>query len=76
MDIRVGDVVRLKKPHPCGSRDWTVLRIGADFKVRCEGCGREVMVSREKLEKKVRRILRGGKEINPNAERNEKPEQG
>lgn len=67
MDIRVGDVVRLKKPHPCGSRQWLVLRTGADFRIRCQGCSREVMVSREKLEKKVRRIIRGGMEINPNA---------
>ena len=66
MDIRIGDGLRLKKEHPCGSKEWDVLRIGADFKLRCKGCGREVMVSREKIEKRVRRILRGGQEINPN----------
>ena len=67
MDIQTGDIVRLKKPHPCGSFTWQVLRTGADFRVRCEGCGHEVMISREKLEKRVRRIMREGKEINPNA---------
>ena len=66
MDIRIGDGLRLKKEHPCGSKEWDMLRIGADFKLRCKGCGREVMVSREKIEKRVRRILRGGQEINPN----------
>ena len=68
MDIRVGDVLTMKKPHPCGSRDWLVLRAGMDFRLRCRGCGRELMTSREKIEKKVRRILRDGKEINPNQE--------
>ena len=40
MDIHVGDVLELKKEHPCGSRRWLVLRVGMDFKLRCEGCGR------------------------------------
>lgn len=67
MDIRVGDGLRLKKEHPCGSKEWDVLRVGADFKIRCRICAREVMVPREKLEKRVRRILRNDQEINPNA---------
>ena len=46
MDIQVGDTLTMKKPHPCGSRDWLVLRIGADFKLRCCGCGHEVMLPR------------------------------
>ncbi len=66
MDIRVGDGLRLKKEHPCGSREWDVLRIGADLKLRCRVCGREIMIPREKIEKRVRRILRGDTEINPN----------
>lgn len=65
MDIRLKDVVRLKKPHPCGSLEWEVLRTGIDFRLRCSGCGHEVMIPREKLEKRVRRIIRGGEEINP-----------
>ena len=48
MDIRVGDILVLKKNHPCGACRWEVLRIGADFKLRCTGCGREVMGARIK----------------------------
>ena len=58
MDIRVGDVLVMKKPHPCGSRDWEVLRVGADFRLRCRGCGHEVMGARVKFERNVRRIER------------------
>ena len=65
MDIRIGDILRLKKEHPCGSKDWQVLRIGADLKIRCSLCQREVMIPREKIEKRVRRIIRNGIEINP-----------
>ncbi len=65
MDIRVGDVLTLKKAHPCGSRDWLVLRIGADFKLRCSGCGHEVMGPRAKFEKNVRQVTRGSEEDRP-----------
>ncbi len=58
MDVRVGDVLTLKKKHPCGSDRWEVLRIGADFKLRCRGCGHEVMGARSKFEKNVRQIRR------------------
>ena len=58
MDIRVGDILKMKKPHPCGSDRWQVLRIGADFKLRCLGCGHEVMGARSKFEKNVRKIER------------------
>ena len=58
MDIQIGDILTMKKPHPCGSRDWTVLRIGADFKLRCLGCGHEVMGPRAKFEKHVRQVTR------------------
>jgi len=60
MDIRVGDVLVMKKPHPCGSVRWEVLRIGADFKLRCSGCGREVMGPRSRFEKNVKKIERPG----------------
>ncbi len=59
MDIRVNDVLTMKKKHPCGSNKWIVLRIGADFKMRCTGCGREVMSPRSKVEKNVKNIERG-----------------
>lgn len=58
MDIRVGDILLLKKSHPCGASRWEVLRIGADFKLRCMGCGREVMGARSKYEKQVKKIER------------------
>lgn len=54
MDIRVGDLLTMKKEHPCGSKTWRVLRIGADFKLRCTGCGHEVMLPRSKAEKNIR----------------------
>ena len=58
MDGRVGDKLQMKKPHPCGTNVFEVLRIGADFKIRCTGCGREVMVPRHKCEKNIRKIVR------------------
>ena len=57
MDIQVGDVLRMKKPHPCGSREWTVLRVGMDFRLRCLGCGHEVMLPRVKAEKNIKKVL-------------------
>lgn len=51
MDIQVGDVVTLKKQHPCGSREWEVLRIGADFRLKCAGCGHQIMIARRLVEK-------------------------
>ena len=56
MDIQVGDVLEMKKSHPCGSHEWQVLRIGMDFKLRCMGCGREMMIPRSKAEKSVKQI--------------------
>ena len=58
MDIRVNDIITMKKEHPCGSDRWLVLRIGADFKMRCLGCGREVMNPRSKVEKFIRKVER------------------
>ena len=46
MDVRVGDVLRLKKKHPCGSYEWEVLRIGADFRLKCCGCSHQIMSPR------------------------------
>ena len=57
MDIKVGDVLKLKKSHPCGSAEWEVLRIGADFRIKCKGCGHQVMIARPALEKSVKKIL-------------------
>ena len=58
-EFKVGDVVRMKKPHPCGSSNWVITRTGMDFGLRCCGCGHEVMGPRVKFEKSVRQIRRG-----------------
>lgn len=58
MDIQLGDVLTMKKAHPCGEKRWTVLRTGADFRLKCLGCGRVVMVSRMKAEKNIRAVER------------------
>src|SRR5829696_8892589 len=50
----VGDVVRLKKPHPCGGLDWSVVRLGADIGVKCQTCGRRVLLPRRDLERRMR----------------------
>ena len=63
MDIHVGDVLTMKKPHPCGSREWAVMRVGADFKVRCCGCGHEVMTPRSKIERSIKKISRDGETV-------------
>lgn len=55
--FRLGDVVRLRKTHPCGDDRWEVLRTGADFRMRCLGCGRVVMVPRRKFERAVKAVL-------------------
>lgn len=57
MDIRLGDQVKMRKPHPCGSDVWTVIRVGADIKIRCAGCGRIVMLDRPVFEKRLKKIL-------------------
>ena len=58
MDVRVGDTIQTKKPHPCGTNTFEVLRVGMDFLIRCTGCGHEVMLPRAKIEKNIRKILR------------------
>lgn len=57
MDVRVGDMLEMKKPHPCGNKIFLVTRVGMDFKIKCTGCGREVMVPRVKIEKNIKSIL-------------------
>ena len=58
MDVKVGDILTMKKKHPCGENHFLVLRSGMDFRIRCTGCGREVMVPRLKCEKNIKRIDR------------------
>ena len=59
-EVRIGDVVLTKKPHPCGSSEWTVTRIGADIKIRCSGCGRVVMLDRETFLKRRKKLISQG----------------
>jgi len=66
LDIRLGDVVRLRKPHPCGSFEWTVVRLGADIGMRCLGCGRRVLLPRRDFERRVKAFVRRG-ELAPNS---------
>ena len=56
MDINVGDKLVMKKNHPCGSREFTVLRIGMDLKIKCSGCGHEIMAQRYMIEKGIKEI--------------------
>ena len=56
MENKVGDIVKLKKPHPCGSSEWEILRVGADFRLKCLGCGHQVMIARRLVEKNTRGI--------------------
>lgn len=64
MDIRLNDILTMKKPHPCGSREWSVLRTGADFRLKCLGCGHEVMLPRSRAEKNIRTVTRNTGETN------------
>ena len=57
LELRTGDVLRLKKNHPCGSNLWEVVRLGADIGLRCQGCVRRVMLQRSYLERRVKEIL-------------------
>lgn len=60
MDVKVGDILKMKKKHPCGADTFSVLRIGMDFKIKCTGCGHEVMVPRVKIEKNIKAIMENG----------------
>ena len=57
MDIQVGDIVKMKKAHPCGSSEWEVLRTGIDFRLKCCGCGHMIMIPRKQAEKNVKLII-------------------
>ncbi len=56
MVIELNDILKLKKKHPCGSFEWQVLRVGADFRLRCIGCGHQVMLARSLVEKNIKGI--------------------
>lgn len=58
----VGDIVKLKKPHPCGNQEWEILRVGADFRLQCMGCGHQVMAERKMVEKNTRGLKKKAEE--------------
>ena len=58
MEFKVGDVIKMKKSHPCGTNEWEILRVGMDFRLKCSGCGRQVMVSRKLVEKNFRGFVK------------------
>lgn len=58
MDIQVGDILTMKKAHPCGEKRWLCLRTGADLRIRCMGCGHELMAPRFRIEKNIRAVER------------------
>lgn len=64
MDIKVNDILEMKKEHPCGGKQFLVLRVGMDFRVRCIKCEREVMIPRIKIEKNIKKVLRDGEIVN------------
>ena len=63
MDIQLHDILTMKKTHPCGSERWEVLRVGADFRLRCCGCGHEVMGARSKFERNIKKVERNGETV-------------
>lgn len=65
MDLRLDDIVRLRKPHPCGGYEWRVVRLGADIGAICSTCGRRVMMPRSRFEKQVKQIVRRGIKSEP-----------
>ena len=58
MDVRVNDILEMKKKHPCGSNSWNVLRVGMDFRIKCTGCGHELLLPRAKVEKGIKKVIR------------------
>ncbi|HEU4793713.1 MAG TPA: DUF951 domain-containing protein [Nitrolancea sp.] len=62
LELFLNDIVRLRKPHPCGSTDWTIVRLGADIGLRCLGCGRRVLLPRRTVEKRLKSFVSRGPE--------------
>lgn len=70
LELYLDDIVRLRKPHPCGSTDWTIVRLGADIGLRCLGCGRRVLLPRRTVEKRLKTFVSRGPEY-PGTSRSE-----
>jgi hypothetical protein len=65
LELGMNDRVRLRKPHPCGSTDWRVVRLGADIGLKCEGCGRRVLLPRSELERRIKQVISRGADEYP-----------
>ena len=57
MEFNVGQVIKMKKPHPCGANEWEILRVGMDFRLKCKGCDHQVMVPRKLVEKNFKGFI-------------------
>lgn len=57
MELNVGDVIKMKKKHPCGSNEWEITRVGADIKIKCLNCGRSIMLPRIEFNKKLKKVI-------------------
>ncbi len=66
-EIRLGDIVAMRKPHPCGGTEWTVTRTGADIKIRCNTCGRLVMLDRETFLRRRKALIARGPDQDPDS---------
>lgn len=60
LKLELGDYITTKKPHPCGSNEFEMVRLGADLVIKCRGCGKEIWIPRVKLEKRIKKIMRNG----------------
>ena len=69
LDLRMGDVLRMRRPHPCGSLEWEVVRVGADIGLRCRGCGRRVLMDRATLRRRAKALVERGAPVDPAIER-------
>ena len=63
MEFNVGQVIKMKKPHPCGANEWEILRVGMDFRLKCKGCDHQVMVPRKLVEKNFKGFIEQQKSI-------------
>lgn len=63
MDVRLGDILEMKKNHPCGTKQFLVTRVGMDFRLKCTGCGHEIMLPRHKAEKNIKKLIRDGEVV-------------
>lgn len=69
LEVHLGDVARLRKPHPCGGYEWEVVRLGADIGLRCRTCGRRVLLDRRTFEKRLKTFVSRGPQPDPALER-------